>query len=165
MKMKSVTTVLCAFMCLLCLFGCAAKDGTSATASAGSTTVPEAVVSIKTDYGNISYSKTFEEVVSYKVKQGKNAVQYIFYGVPDGKTKVKVYTLYFADKVPEDKTYYLGTLAADGETKYVYYVPEDDILQEDLSPEENDLICSAQETVNDVIKSVEQLAGFKEEKE
>lgn len=117
-------------------------------------------VQIGTPYGNLSYPYGFEEIVK-SVEVEKDDVQsYEFYAVVN-EQEIKVYTISFSVSAQENSGDLLGTVQDNkGETVNVYCCPEENIIADGTSEDDQNTIYTAQETVNDVIASLKNFSGF-----
>lgn len=159
MQKKTIISFLFALILLVsCLTGCSsdkAQNGTDENQA-----VINENIKIETPYGNLCYPYSFEEIVKYESKNDGDVSSYIFYAALDGQD-IKIYTIAFSGKNLNDAGAVLGTVKdASGNTVYVYFAPEDEIVNDGMTDGQKNTVYAAQETVNDVIASLNNLSTF-----
>ena len=119
-------------------------------------------VIIETSYGNLSYPVAFEEIINYEKSDSDDAELYSFYAVLEDR-EIKVYDIIFSEKKPESEKYLIGTVSDDSDNPvFVSFEPVAEIIDEDMDEDDEEIVYSAQETVNDVIDSIKLIPGFKD---
>ena len=161
-KNKLTIVSVLAIVVLLMLTACGGHDKDESTGSEGTRSADKnEVVSVETSYGEVEYPIGYEEIVSSEQTTDDNAEEYIFYAVLNGE-KIKVYTICFSAEEMSDKGDLIGTTTnEDGDTVNIYLLPEEDIVDDDMSDDDKNLIYAAQETLNDVVSSISNWPDYK----
>lgn len=122
--------------------------------------LPVEDIQIETPYGNLGYPYGFEEIVTWENQKDDTADRYIFYAVVDDEI-IEVYDLSFAEQVLEDEESLLGKIQdPSGSTVYVYFSAEDEIVNDGMTEDQKNTVYAAQETVNDIISSLNDIPEF-----
>ena len=169
---KILACILLLTMFTLPLTGCSEEGAQNQTLTASKTSevssyiqesseiLPAEDVQIETPYGNLSYPYGFEEIVTWENKKDDTVDRYIFYAVVDDET-IEVYDLTFAKQVLEGEESLLGKIQdASGSMVYVYFSAEDEIVNDGMTEDQKNTVYAAQETVNDIISSLNDIPEF-----
>lgn len=173
--MKKAIVIILSAVLLFCFTGCSAvHTAEDAASDSVSVSVTEAMtkasgVAIATDYGTMSFPVSFEDIVIWEQEDTENGAVYTFYAVlnsgeeDEEKKTAEVYSVIFETEEPRENDYFIGTLPDNAGGKiYVRFDPVEDIITDDMTEEDEELVYSAQETVNDIVESVRALPGFEE---
>ena len=107
------------------------------------------------------YPYSVEEILTTESNKDDDTDSYIFDAVFD-ENKIKVFTIYFSKSDHTDEGDLIGTTKdKDGNNINVYLKPESNIVNEEMSDDEKDIIYTAQETLNDVVTSLEKWPDYK----
>ena len=86
--------------------------------------------------------------------------KYIFYAVVN-EEKIKVYTITFSEESLNDSGEILGTIQRSSDAPVnVYFLPENEIVNDDMTDDDKNTVYAAQETANDIIASLNNLSEF-----
>ena len=167
-KAKIISLILAALLCLSAFTACSSKSDAAETAAptAAETAAPESQapanedIAVETSYGSLKYPYALEEIVKCERQDTDGLESYIFSAVLDG-SEIKVYTINFAASERAKLGDPLGTVQdSAGNSVYVYFQVEDDIVNDNMTVDQKNTVYAAQETVNDVISSMKDFATF-----
>lgn len=170
MKKKYKTFSLCVLVFAVILAGCSSKKETNTPQDkssqeendqTGSTEIQENEdIKVETTYGVLSYPYGFEEIVDCVKEEAGDVEKYIFYAVVN-EEKIKVYTITFSEESLNDSGEILGTIQSSSDAPVnVYFLPENEIVNDDMTDDDKNTVYAAQETANDIIASLNDLSEF-----
>ena len=166
-RKKAIVIFLSAFV-VFGLVGCGHKK-TASTPETPKSTISSSTaesnsnqdISVDTPYGKLVYPYSVEEILTTESNKADDTDSYIFDAVFD-ENKIKVFTIYFSKSDHTDEGDLIGTTKdKDGNNINVYLKPESNIVNEEMSDDEKDIIYTAQETLNDVVTSLEKWPDYK----
>lgn len=158
MKIKEalVCAIIPLFAVIMVFSGCSTKE----TKNSGNVVQEAEDIKIETPYGDLSFPYGFEEIVTWENETEGTADRFVFYAVLDS-SKIKVYTISFSTEATSDEGDLLGEIQeSSGSLVYVYFLPEDGIVNDEMSNDQKNTVYAAQETVNDVIASMSSIPGY-----
>ena len=156
MKKTLACAIIMLFALLMVFSGCSSEE----TKDSGNAVQKAEDIKIETPYGALSFPYGFEEIVTWENETDEIADRFIFYAVLDS-SKIKVYTISFSTETTTDEGDLLGEIQdSSGSSVYVYFLPENEIVNDEMSNDQKNTVYTAQETVNDVIASMSSIPGY-----
>lgn len=156
MKKTLACAIIMLFALLMVFSGCSSEE----TKDSGNAVQKAEDIKIETPYGALIFPYGFEEIVTWENETDEIADRFIFYAVLDS-SKIKVYTISFSTETTTDEGDLLGEIQdSSGSSVYVYFLPENEIVNDEMSNDQKNTVYAAQETVNDVIASMSSIPGY-----
>ncbi len=164
MKKRFIISISLLLLMVFALVGCSdnstnEKEQNSEKEESASVLQENEDILIETTYGNLSIPYGFEEIITWDEENADGIDKYVFYAVLEDE-KIPVYDIEFTEQSLSDLNYLGQIEASDGSIVNVYFDGYEDIIQEDMTEDQADIVYTAQETVNDVISSLNEISTF-----